>query len=370
MKKNVIASFTVLWLSLLILPVYVYAIDVSTDTSKTQKEDTDESQTQKKSIDKKESEGNRRSRNRSIGKDITESESIKGIEQAMKSRSIDVSQSLEVIFIPLIADAETVGREPFASCRIATRPKLPADFGLTAQISPTMIDSIKADWLNKAAASNAKVEAGTERGIHEYKKCLAYYGLVIAQAYLNLSDNLKDVGAQVIQDKGKDLIFNHVNDLSLPDFNSLAEAAFEKAVDQVEEGQVSTDRIKTYKRVIADVPCYFNGAVEKINCGGGTLTISAPPQLQYGGLQVYGSGFYGFQGTYKISSNYSYSNALEDMQSVSKYRKWVKEVSQFAEALRSKGLAKEAVYVEKKAWELAKSGKVGVSPSKLMPGVN
>lgn len=368
MKKNVIASFTVLWLSLLILPVS--AMDVSTDSSKTQKEDTDESQTQKKSIDKKESEGNRRSRNRSIGKDITESETVKGIEQAMKSRSIDISQSLEVIFIPLIADAETSGREPFASCRVATRPKLPADFGLTAQISPVMIDSIKADWLSKAAASNARLETETEKGIHEYKNCLAYYGLVIAQAYLNLSDNLRDVGAQVIQEKGKDMVFNHVNDLSLPDFITLAEAAFEKAAQQVEEGKVSTDRFKTFKRVTTDIPCYFNGAVERINCGGGTITISAPPQLQYGGLQVYGSGFYGFQGTYKISSNYSYSNALEDMQSVSKYRKWVKEVSQFAEALRSKGMAKEAVYVEKKAWELAKSGKVGVSPGKLMPGVN
>ena len=363
MRRKIIAAFLVV----LIPCLPVFAMDASIDSTKTDKQDKDESTSEKKTIDKKKSEGDKQSRTNSTGKDLTESKSLKDIETAMKSKSIDVNQSLEVIFIPLIADYEQAGIEPFASCKIAMRPKLPADFGLTAQISPNMIDSIKADWLNKAAASNSRLESGTEKGINEYKNCRAYYGLVVAQAYLNLADNLNFVGAQAIQEKGKDE-GTRVTDLSFPDFNKLAEGAFAKAVVQVAAGKVSTDRAKTYKRVIADMPCYFNGAVEKINCGGSILTISAPPQLQYAGLHVFGQGFYGFQGTYKISSNYSYSDALEQLKSLSKYKKFVEDVSVYAEALRSKGMATEAVYVEKRAWESAKTGKVGISPAKFLPG--
>lgn len=366
MRRKIIALFLVA----LIPCLPVFAMDTSIDSSKTDKQDKDESTSEKKTIDKKKSEGDKQSKTNSTGKDLTESKSLKDIETAMKSKSIDVSQSLEVIFIPLIADYEQTGIEPFASCKIAMRPKLPADFGLTAQISPNMVDSIKADWLSKAAASNSRLESGTEKGINEYKNCLAYYGLVVAQAYLNLADNLNFVGAQAIQEKGKDEMPTRVTDLSFPDFNKLAEGAFAKAVVQVAAGKVSTDRAKTYKRVIADIPCYFNGAVEKINCGGSILTISAPPQLQYAGLHVYGQGFYGFQGTYKISSNYSYSDALEQLKSLSKYKKFVEDVSVYAEALRSKGMTTEAVYVEKRAWESAKTGKVGISPAKFLPGAD
>lgn len=75
----------------------------------------------------------------------------------------------------------------------------------------------------------------------------------------------------------------------------------------------------------------------------------------------------GYSGSYKISKSWSYQDAIEKLKSISKYSKWAVEVAKYSEQLESQGKTKEATMLKKRAWEIAKSGKYTVSPSKLIP---
>lgn len=70
---------------------------------------------------------------------------LKEIGSAMQNTGADVTLPLEVVFIDRIAEFEK-NIEPFFKCRIITAPLLPRDFGLSAEIRPGVIDTIKADF--------------------------------------------------------------------------------------------------------------------------------------------------------------------------------------------------------------------------------
>jgi len=367
MRTKLISVVTLCSLVALATPAWPQSADV--EGSKGQKKEETKTLEEKKSIEKRKSQSKRKGTSDTSGKDKTKSQAVRDVRQAMNQQSVDLSRSLDVIFLQNIQEWERNGREPFKRCRITTRPSLPADFGLTAQLDANTIDTIMASWLQQAAASNAPLPADAQLGILAYRDCIAQYGAIIAEAYLVLNEHLKDVKAQVKPTQKDGLL---VRDLSLQDFELLAADALQEAVNHVETGDFLDPQIqRTYANLLGAQSCTWNGTVEQIRCGAAHITLSASPQLVFANIPIYGQGgYYGFRAEYKLSNNYSLSQAMEDLAQSSEFNKWAKEVSNFAEDLEAKGQLKDAVLARRNAWETMQNGKVGVGISHLLPSVH
>lgn len=369
-----VSGVIILWALALALPACLpdrqaWAQNAEVEGSKGQKKEEGKTLEDKKTLEKRKSTGKRGSTSDSSGKDKTASQAIRDVQQAQQQHSIDVSLSLDAVFLQHVVELEQTGQAPFAACRLATRPLLPADFGLTAQRDPRTIDTIMASWLQQAAASNAKLPDDAQIRILAYRDCLAQYGTIIADAYLNLEADLKEIKAQVVHDEKTGA--RSIKDLSLEDFQLLAADALTQAVTDVEAGDLNPQMQRTYTSLQRSAQCSWNGTVEKIRCGGALITLDTSPQLVFAGVPIYGQGgYFGFRAEYKLTNNYSLSNALEDLSQSSTFSKWAKEVSKYTEDLEAKGQLKDAVLARRNAVETMQNGKVGVGISHLLPSVH
>jgi len=342
----------------------VYALDTSVDTSKQKKIDKEKTLQEKKSKEKKESEGEKTSKTIGKGLDKQTQEAIKQIGQAMHSRGVDVVLPLEILFLNRLSKYEN-DTEPFTTCKIITHPKLPADFELTAEIRPGIIDTIKASYISNAVQSRAYISnIADEDSIRDYRNCLAVYGAIIGQAYLYLTSDITELEAEVSKDDRGNII---VSGLNYADFTLLANTALSRAISTIEDPLVKD----MYQSAISDSsPCQFDTSVENIKCGNTLITLTTKPGLMVAGIKIYGDSFSGFQGSFKVSRGWSYSDAIEKLKSTSAYSKFADEISKYTEELESQGRSKEATLVKKKAWELAQSGKQAVSLSQFLPSIH
>ncbi|MGO9016665.1 MAG: hypothetical protein ACLQF0_17020 [Dissulfurispiraceae bacterium] len=347
------------------ISVPALALDTSTETGKTQKEESEQSLQQKKIQEQKDTIGKKNTTTRSSGQDRTDSETIKAIGQAMSQSGADVTLPLEAVFLDRIAEMESTGQEPFASCKIASAPKLGRDFGLSAEVAPGVIDSIKSDYLAKAAQSNVNIQSiADEKEIRAYRDCLAQYGSIIAQAYLYLTTDLGGIKGSVSKAKNSTIT---VKGMGYDDFIALADTALQRASQAVTNHIIISMR----DRVIhSQVPCQFDRNVENIKCGSALIILGTKPQLFVNGIGMYGDHFAGYSGAYKISKSWSYTDALEKLRTTNKYSKWAAEVQQYAEELESRGKTKEATMVRKKAWDIAKNNKQTVDAGQLLPPIH
>ncbi|MEM7828464.1 MAG: hypothetical protein QW561_03910 [Candidatus Aenigmatarchaeota archaeon] len=352
----------ILLLITLLVNTTVFALDTSIDTSKTEKTDREQSQSLRKTKEQRDTKGKRKADTTATGVDKQTQEAVKAIGQAMSQGGADVTLSLEAVFLDRIALLEE-DVEPFRTCKIITKPRLPRDFGLSAEVSRGVIDTIKAEYLSKAAQSNSYVrDVADERELIQYRNCLAAYGAIIAQAYLYLASDLDDIKAGVSKDKDGNI---EIRGIGYDDFVVLADLALQRALHRITNSTIE----RTYERLIQDSSaCQFDRSIENIKCGSSLIILSSRPQLYISGVEWYGERFAGFQGTFKVSKAWSYQNAIEKLKSTSRYSRFAHEVSQYAEELESQGKAKEAMLVRKKAWELAKSGKQAISPNRLLAG--
>lgn len=339
-----------------------FALDTSIDYGKQKKTDKEVAQSLKRTRDEKKSYGHRDMKTKGEGGDDIIQNSVRESGHLTASSSAEIIMPLDVIFRDIIAAIEK-DIPPFKECRVISNPLLPKDFGITSEIKANVIDNIKADYITKAAQSNSFIKAiADEQALIVYRSCLAYYGSVIAQSYLNLNNSITEVKGMVSKDKDGNIV---VDGIGYDDFIVIAEGAL---IETYRNGIKNQTLLSLINRALNEQsPCRFDKQVENINCGSVSINISASPSLSVSGIELYGKSFAGYHASYKVSRSFSYSNALEKLKSSSKYYKWVAEVSTFAENLESEGKAKEATIVRKKAWEIAKSGKQTVSPSKLLP---
>jgi len=89
-------------LSILFFTVNTFALDTSTETGKTQRQDFERSKSLKKSKEEKESKGKKKSNTTSTGIDKQTQEAIKAIGQAMSQSGADVTLTLEAVFMDRI----------------------------------------------------------------------------------------------------------------------------------------------------------------------------------------------------------------------------------------------------------------------------
>ncbi len=341
------------------------------DTSESDKFSTDSSTQQKKSIDKKKSKGKKDSTTTSIGNDTMTQSQWKVDQQASRSNSIDISVDIGSLFIDQISKLEKRGVEPFGYCKLYTQPKVADFFGFTAMTKQrngfAQIDTVRASMLEQAAKSNATVNSAShnaENKLKIYRDCMAYYGAIIGQSIITLNKELPAVSKVNKNKKNNQRL---IYDIGLEDLKLLAKGALNKTLAK----GVKSKFIKSYyQQIIKDEKvCRFNGSTTSINCGAVTMGISSKPTLEVGGVQYFGSfettdHFAGLAGSYKISANFSYSNAIDELQSVSKYKKFAKDIQEYTDSLISKGYAKEAISIKKKAYDWAISNKTAIKIDK------
>jgi hypothetical protein len=82
------------------------------------------------------------------------------------------------------------------------------------------------------------------------------------------------------------------------------------------------------------------------------------------------TGFAGVTASYKVASSWSWSKALEDAKSDSRFTKYAKEASTAAEHLEAEGKSFEAAMSRRKAVEQMQGSKQGLSAGKFMPSVH
>jgi len=358
--KHVFPFFMVL--GLLFCSSAAYSLDIGIDTHREKRIDREKSLSTKDTEEQRTSSGTKKASITTTGTDQNDQEIIKQAGQRMRNSNLDVTLSLGNVFLQSLAILEQ--SEPILKAHMLTRPRQPADFGLSAEIQPGVIDSIKADLLNKAASSNSPVSSvGSNGRIRLYRDSLALYGIIVAQAYLNLSSDLARLDAGASRDEKGNIT---VKNLGYNDLLVLADGTLLRAVKNVKDKRLQ----RLYQAVIDDkTPCRFAGSVTEIQCGSSTMTISGKPSLTALGMTIFSQdGFAGFTGNYKISSGWSYDQALESLKNTTKYKKMAEEVSKYTDSLESKGKAGEAVMIKKLAWNSAKSGKVSLALARLIPG--
>lgn len=335
------------------------AVDTAGETGKDKKQDKERSTTTRKSIEDRESEGTRTSSTTSKGFDRQSSEVLKDLGQAMQSSGADVTLSLEVVFLDRLAELERTDPR-FRECGVVTRPRLPADFGLSGDRGGRTINLTRQENFARMAAANAPVP-GDQAGLKQYMGCLTSYGAYIGQAYIYLTQDLAGIQGTVSKDRSGQIT---VRGMGYDDFVLLAEAALNKATA---DGGITNATIRrTHERAGQDCPMRWDRELSRISCGGNLMTLDTKPQLAIGGVPWYGEKFAGYAGSYKLSRAWSYSSALEALKSTAKFARYAEDVATFAENLESKGKTREAVLVRKKAVDRVRSGRNTVSPARLM----
>ena len=341
-----------------------FALDTSYDTGKTQKHEKEQTQSMRRTQEKRKTKGKRKSTTSSTGVDKQAADTLKQLGQAMQSHGFEITVDLKGLFLDRIAELEKRSRRPFCDCKIATKPVLPRDIGLSAEIAPGVIDTIKAQYISQAAQYNAPVtDLADEQAVRHYIQCLSYYGALIGEAYLNLNHDLQALDALQKDKSGKIT----VSGIGYDDLCVLADGALKQAMVRIKNPYIQTLYSQAQR---AKSECVLAGAPEKIRCGTVTLILGPVPQLDVLGVRFFSENtFAGFSATYRVNASWSYSDVLEALRSTTRYRKFAEDVAQYSERLVALGRAREAVMLKKKAFELAKTGKQVISPSRLIPGL-
>jgi len=79
---------------------------------------------------------------------------------------------------------------------VSSNPRVPADFGLSAEIRRGVYDTIKAELLEKSARYNAPISAvvADAAAFEKFRSCAALYGAALGQAYLYLLHDIRSYG--------------------------------------------------------------------------------------------------------------------------------------------------------------------------------
>ena len=335
------------------------AVDMSVKASDTLKIDKDLSLIAKRTMSQTQSDGTRRSKSTTTSKEHSNTDSSRDTASASNSGTAEISVDLATVFSLKLSELEKTV-EPFKSCQVLASPGLMSDFGITSSVGNGQ-DSIKRQMITDAAASNTAIEkvGGVSAEVRGYIGCLAKYGATVATAFDGLTKDLPLFKASLSRNKRTGEV--SVSGIGYDDFVALAGTELENAV---KTGPTSATVKMQLERVLSDkTACKFSGTAEaqKIQCGTSVVIISTSPELYSYTKPVYGNTFFGFSGTFKLSTGWSYAAALEQAKSDSRTSRFASEVSKYAEDLDSQGKNREAAYSRKKALDMSNGSEKSLS---------
>lgn len=340
-----------------------WAFGPSSDTSNDTRVMGEEGVTTEGSIDKRHSTSDRTSKSNTTSRDKSAGETLRNTAQAMKSGSLDITVQADIAFLRTLRELEETGVEPFATCRVVSRPKLPVDFRLAPAINASggRMSINRVNMLKNAAENNVEVAAVTaEAPIREYRDCLALYGAVIKRSFENLSGDIASL--DFVKKKTVKGALQEIRGIGFRDYFLLGKGALLRTVKNLDAFQ------DEQRKDLA--PCRFEGSVSTIQCGASQMVLGSKPALTVEGVGVYGNGQYGgFAATYRISSGWSYADAWEAMKGDTTSSRFAKEYAHAVEDNKSKGNSVKALLAEKSAWDRSRGAKTSLSPDKFIPNV-
>jgi hypothetical protein len=204
--------------------------------------------------------------------------------------AIDMSINVSYLFIPQIIEFEKQGIGIFGSCKVFTDPLTPEKLGLSYEENG-VIDTIKGQYLQGLQGSYAPVGYLTdEKKVVEYANCLLQYGAILAQAQLNLYNNLKKVG-KVVKGRVK-------GNVELEAFKRMVRGALYEAMNTK---RFSPQIQNVVGKVKVSGPCKFAGGGGNIMCGGFFLKLQVPQELSWQGFSLFGPNAFGVGGSIRVS---------------------------------------------------------------------
>jgi len=218
--------------------------------------------------------------------------------------AIDMSIPISFLFIPQIIELEKQGIQPFSACKVFSDPLTPEKIGITYE-QYGMIDTIKGQYLQGLYSSYSPVSyVADEEKIIEYANCLVKYSAIIAQAQLNLYNNLAKFG-HVIRKKVK-------GNMELEKFKGIIRKTL---IDTTNTDKYSPQIQNMVNKINITGPCKFAGSIN-IMCGAYLLKLQPPQELSLQNFTIFGSNFMGIGGSIKITKSAGSENTSFELQAV------------------------------------------------------
>ena len=258
MIKKVLVSF-------LCLSSFSFALDNSYNTGKNLNVNKDKQISNSKSItiNKNKTKSKTISKNKNVSK--TETQTYTRLEQ------------LDTLTTLLVLEYSNV--QPFAGCRVLSKPKLPKDLGLSCVSEDGLVNEGKCSYLKEAAQNNYPLEEVVDyedlKNIKQYMACVGLYGALIAQ-------NMKGEDGFVLKDQELKSIY------------------------------------KTFTNQLKNAECRLIGA-DTIACGSAMIKLSFTPVLEFSNINLYSSKeFYGYTSNVQNSKSKSISKNISMQVAISK----------------------------------------------------
>ncbi|KAA0888077.1 hypothetical protein [Oryzomonas rubra] len=344
--KTIVMIFAVV-----LLAAPVMAANSSSDTKLDQSIGKSVDDMYKRNLAKSQSLGKKEAETNSRGRDHTNASSFERSGSVQSGGAAEVAVTIDQIMADAFAQLEHDGIEPFASCHVVTSPLLPTDIGINATNGYGEIYVHAAQYYAELARQNQSINAIINpQAVREYISCLGGYGAYGYEAYIRAQKAISGYNAKLSRNKKTKQIV--VSGIGYEDFVNTIVAELKYVIAH---GLTDAGVKRQFSRLMADKqrPCTFLKATENIKCGSTVVTMDALPKLVSSGVNIYGNGIFGFSGSFKVSTSWSYASALKDMSSDSRYSRFAADVSRFADELESRGMTKEAAYARKKAVNLA-----------------
>ncbi len=155
----------------------------------------------------------------------------------------------------------------FEKCGLVTNPKTLSSFviGVRKDYSGVqVIDTYALQYMNNAQELGMKTKILNQRKVKSYMICAATYGLIMAQTFDDLNNN----------------IGGSVDNISVNAFYAYTEASLLAAI--MHQNKRLKSSFKEIKREIKSHSCVLYG--KNIKCGGVFLSLEGSPKLSWGGL--------------------------------------------------------------------------------------
>jgi len=274
----------------------------------------DQSQNSNSNQDYKEDKtvGYNKSINVNNSKDTSEDNSK--TKESSYTVSHDLAKIEQTSALIVLMALEKTGIQPFASCKVLTRPSLPRDFDLSCDNGDGRVNEGRCNFLNNAANSNFSIDKVTylDEELKGYFACIGLYGALIAQ------DMKRDKFSAILTDK---------------------------------------ELLKTFRFFAYDLEnsdCRLNGSTTHIICGASTLNISPKPDLIYSNISLYSDNtFYGYSSSVSRNKSKRQANSF----SFSKSKKKSK----------SNAMAKSINTNKSTSTAISKAASSNLSLSKFLP---
>lgn len=251
------------------LSVQLFAVDLSHETGQDQSVKNDMSMSVKKSSDNKNS------------------------KRKFKSKIDSAAYSADVIYDPTSSYLTVAGE-------CVTTQKVPADFGLTAEIDDGIIDLNRKAYLDNGASQSMTVSqlGGDEEGIKKHIKCMIANSAIMAQSNLDLIKKLS----------GKSFSASQIDKMAIDEFQTVKKLTDRNIAVQFERSINSIN--KNHCR-------FATGMTQTVQCG--TVVYSfADNSVKNAGIVLTGSDrIFGISTSFRVSMNDTTNDGNENANEIS-----------------------------------------------------